>query len=338
MREEIRALQQRLKLTVAYVTHDQSEALAVSDQIIVMDHGRIAQRGTPQELYERPASEFVAGFMGEAMLFAAPWRPDGTRRLGPLRTRSRASRCAPGAVQVAVRPEAWHIGAARRTALAAGRAKAGLPRQRLRIHLRHRARPDLRRPARLRRSLAGGRRGPASGSGEHGLLRPGATDRRARRTARIVGMTTSQADKAARFRALHEGPGAFVIANPGTPARRASSPGSASQALATSSGAAAGMLGRRDGEVTRDEALAHAAAIVEATDLPVSADLEKGFGDAPAAAAETIRLAADGRPGRRLDRGRDRRQGRAALRHRPRDRARGGRGRRRRARCRSRSR
>ena len=64
------------------------------------------------------------------------------------------------------------------------------------------------------------------------------------------------------------------------------------QALATSSGASAGMLGRRDGKVTRDEALAHARAIVEATDLPVSADLEKGFGDAPDAAAETIRLAA----------------------------------------------
>ena len=64
-------------------------------------------------------------------------------------------------------------------------------------------------------------------------------------------------------------------------------------ALATSSGASAGILGRRDGKVTRDEALAHARAIVEATDLPVSADLEKGFGDAPSAAAETIRLAAE---------------------------------------------
>src|SRR6185369_7240921 len=52
MREEIRALQQRLKLTVAYVTHDQSEALAVSDQIIVMDRGTIAQQGTPRDLYE----------------------------------------------------------------------------------------------------------------------------------------------------------------------------------------------------------------------------------------------------------------------------------------------
>src|SRR5690606_13710282 len=71
MREEIRTLQQRLELTVAYVTHDQNEALAVSDEIIVMDQGAIAQRGTPQQLYEAPASAFVAGFMGEAMLFPA---------------------------------------------------------------------------------------------------------------------------------------------------------------------------------------------------------------------------------------------------------------------------
>ena len=72
MREEIRGLQQRLNLTVAYVTHDQSEALAVSDQIIVMDHGIIAQRGTPQDLYERPQSEFVAGFMGDCLLYTSP--------------------------------------------------------------------------------------------------------------------------------------------------------------------------------------------------------------------------------------------------------------------------
>ena len=84
MREEIRSLQQRLKLTVAYVTHDQNEALAVSDEIIVMDVGRIAQRGTPQALYERPASEFVAGFMGEAMLFDGQALADGTVALGPI--------------------------------------------------------------------------------------------------------------------------------------------------------------------------------------------------------------------------------------------------------------
>lgn len=105
-------------------------------------------------------------------------------------------------------------------------------------------------------------------------------------------MATSQSDKAARFRALHEAPGAFVIPNPwdGGSARVLAALGF--EALATSSGASAGTLGRRDGQVTREEALAHARAIVAATDLPVSADLEKGFGDAPAVAAETIRLAA----------------------------------------------
>jgi len=105
-------------------------------------------------------------------------------------------------------------------------------------------------------------------------------------------MTTTQADRAARFKALHEGPGAFVIPNPWDAGSARVLAALGFQALATSSGASAGVLGRRDGRVARDEALAHARAIVDATDLPVSADLEKGFGDAPAAAAETIRLAA----------------------------------------------
>ena len=108
MREEIRTLQQRLKLTVAYVTHDQSEALAVSDQIIVMDHGVIAQAGTPQELYEVPTSEFVAGFMGEAMLFPGSSRDDGSVLLGPLTIFPQRTVPA-GPVKVAVRPEAWRI-------------------------------------------------------------------------------------------------------------------------------------------------------------------------------------------------------------------------------------
>jgi len=106
-------------------------------------------------------------------------------------------------------------------------------------------------------------------------------------------MTTTQSDKAARFKALHEGPGAFVIPNPWDAGSARILAGLGFQALATSSGASAGILGRRDGKVTREEALAQARAIVEATDLPVSADLEKGFGDAPAAVAETIRLAAE---------------------------------------------
>ena len=108
MREEIRTLQQRLKLTVAYVTHDQSEALAVSDQIIVMNDGLIAQQGTPQDLYERPGSEFVAGFMGEAMLFPGVAGLDGRVQLGPLCLSPRQSISA-GAVKVAVRPDAWKI-------------------------------------------------------------------------------------------------------------------------------------------------------------------------------------------------------------------------------------
>jgi len=111
MREEIRNLQQRLQLTVAYVTHDQSEALAVSDQIIVMDHGVIAQQGTPEQLYGHPTSEFVAGFMGEAMVFPALAQPDGRVELGPLTLTPRYD-VAPGFVKVAVRPEAWLIGAA----------------------------------------------------------------------------------------------------------------------------------------------------------------------------------------------------------------------------------
>src|SRR5262245_51266111 len=105
-------------------------------------------------------------------------------------------------------------------------------------------------------------------------------------------MAASQSDKATRFRALHQGPGAFLIPNPwdAGSARLLATLGF--QALATSSGACAGVLGKRDGQVTRDEALAHAKVIVEATDLPVSADLEKCFADAPKEAAETIRLAA----------------------------------------------
>jgi 2-methylisocitrate lyase-like PEP mutase family enzyme len=106
-------------------------------------------------------------------------------------------------------------------------------------------------------------------------------------------MAVSQGDKATRFRALHQGPGAFVIPNPWDAGSARVLAGLGFAALATSSGASAGILGRRDGKVTRAEALAHARGIVAATDLPVSADLEKGFGDAPSEAAETIRLAAE---------------------------------------------
>ena len=66
MRTEIRRIQQRVGITAIYVTHDQSEAMALSDQIIVMNKGVVAQMGTPQEIYYHPVNEFVADFIGEA--------------------------------------------------------------------------------------------------------------------------------------------------------------------------------------------------------------------------------------------------------------------------------
>ncbi len=106
-------------------------------------------------------------------------------------------------------------------------------------------------------------------------------------------MSFSQNEKAIRFRALHDGPGVFVIPNPWDVGSALILAGLGFQALATSSAASASAIGKRDGRLTRDEALSHAQAIVDATDLPVSADLEKGFGDAPEIVAETIRLAAE---------------------------------------------
>jgi 2-methylisocitrate lyase-like PEP mutase family enzyme len=106
-------------------------------------------------------------------------------------------------------------------------------------------------------------------------------------------MTVSQTEKANAFRALHEGPGAFVIPNPYDVGTARILAGLGFQALATTSAGCAFGLGRREGAMTRDEALAHARAIVEATPLPVSADLENGFGDAPETVAETVRLAAE---------------------------------------------
>jgi multiple sugar transport system ATP-binding protein len=64
LRSEIRRLQQELGITALYVTHDQEEAMTIADQLVVLDSGRVAQRGTPEELYRRPANTFVAGFIG----------------------------------------------------------------------------------------------------------------------------------------------------------------------------------------------------------------------------------------------------------------------------------
>jgi 2-methylisocitrate lyase-like PEP mutase family enzyme len=106
-------------------------------------------------------------------------------------------------------------------------------------------------------------------------------------------MSVTQNEKAARFRILHDGPGVFVIPNPWDVGSARILAGLGFEALATSSAASAAAVGKRDGGLTRDEALAHARLIVASTDLPVSADLEKGFGDAPEVVAETIRRAAE---------------------------------------------
>jgi iron(III) transport system ATP-binding protein len=110
MREEIRALQQRLGITVVYVTHDQEEALGVSDRIIVMNQAVVAQEGRPRDLYESPDDVFVAGFMGEANRVKGVLRriDDRTGRvtIGGL-TRTLPHRGLPdGPVDVAIRPEA----------------------------------------------------------------------------------------------------------------------------------------------------------------------------------------------------------------------------------------
>ncbi len=106
-------------------------------------------------------------------------------------------------------------------------------------------------------------------------------------------MSADPAARAARFRALHRAPGAFVMPNPWDAGSAKALEALGFKALATSSGASAGVLGRRDGQVSRDEALAHARLIVQATGLPVSADLEKGFGDDPDTVAQTIAMAGE---------------------------------------------
>ena len=103
----------------------------------------------------------------------------------------------------------------------------------------------------------------------------------------------TQAEKADRFHALHQGAEPFIVANAFDAGSARILAGLGFEALATTSGGFAGTLGRCDGEVTRDETLEHARAVVDAVDLPVSADLENGFGHEPEDTAQTVTLAAE---------------------------------------------
>ena len=111
MREELRRLQRRLRMTTVFVTHDQTEALALSDRIAVLSQGRIEQVGTPEDIYQRPASRFVAEFIGSSNLLEGMVTPGGdtlmlVTQAGPS-IALRAGR--PGPATVMVRPERVQI-------------------------------------------------------------------------------------------------------------------------------------------------------------------------------------------------------------------------------------
>jgi len=124
MRDEIRALQRRAGITALYVTHDQAEALAVSDRIAVMAHGRVEQLGAPAEIYRRPATRFVADFIGEANLLPVEIEaggPSGTRaRLGSVALAVPDGAGISGPATLVVRPEAVQIRPATLSAPPAG--------------------------------------------------------------------------------------------------------------------------------------------------------------------------------------------------------------------------
>jgi iron(III) transport system ATP-binding protein len=120
MREEIRSLQQRLQLTVVYVTHDQAEAMAVSDQVVVMHQAQVLQVGTPRETYLRPVDERVAAVMGDAAVVDATVVSSSVHGRGRVSLAALhidvdglpAQAQAGDVVRLVIRPEAWRIAAA----------------------------------------------------------------------------------------------------------------------------------------------------------------------------------------------------------------------------------
>jgi spermidine/putrescine ABC transporter ATP-binding subunit len=129
MRYELRDLQRRLGKTAVYVTHDQTEALALSDRIAVLSQGRIEQIGTPSEIYERPASAFVADFIGSSNLVTARVRAEGPAgsivetEHGLTLTISRVADAAGAALTLLLRPERFQL-AGNGDAIAANRFTA----------------------------------------------------------------------------------------------------------------------------------------------------------------------------------------------------------------------
>lgn len=126
VREDIRDIQQNLGLTVVYVTHDQEEALAVSDEIVVMRNAAIAQVGGPRMLYDAPADRFVADFIGEANIIpceiVAVENETATIQLGDLTHRLSARGLGLGSANLAVRPTRFKLGATQGLAMTVAKA------------------------------------------------------------------------------------------------------------------------------------------------------------------------------------------------------------------------
>ena len=110
MREKIRELQQQFNITSLYVTHDQSEAFAVSDMVLVMNKGKIMQLGSPQALYRQPASRFMASFMGDANIFPATISADSVNIYGYRLPRPQGFAPGQDECTVGIRPEAITLG------------------------------------------------------------------------------------------------------------------------------------------------------------------------------------------------------------------------------------
>ena len=113
MREQIRSLQKRIGITTVYVTHDQEEAMAISDRIAVMERGEVVQDGKAQDLYYRPATEFVARFIGRTNLLNARVTSPGEVEVEGLRLALTASQPAGAMVRLVIRPEMIEISAGR---------------------------------------------------------------------------------------------------------------------------------------------------------------------------------------------------------------------------------
>jgi ABC-type sulfate/molybdate transport systems ATPase subunit len=166
MRAEIRSLQQDLGITTIYVTHDQEEAMSLSDHVVVMSDGRVEQQGPPHDIYERPATRFVADFIGVSNFVAATIRTVDAAEVTveALDTRC-ASRARPRTTSTRARPACWSApgappprgpGRDGRRRFRGDGGQRGVPRRRGLVHGRpaRRHRADGRGPRPARRGAA----------------------------------------------------------------------------------------------------------------------------------------------------------------------------------------